>query len=700
MKKNKIKENNIISHPFDTKKIKNLIHLNDLKKLKKYSINNNTYSSYIIQKTNLIFKKLANKYNRTPEYYYKKIITDIIDNESSHIVGLFKEYLIYGDYSEFLQGYFQIKDIIKYLPLIFEYYHSSTVIFPNYVSLPEKKYIYKNIQKKQQIINIQQEQEDIDKKKENKKKEKYLHNNEYDILNLESDTTSKSDILTPHVLNSILNQTNTSNNKKLFGINSNNNTCEDISDFIQKLKNIETKISLKNHNQKYKNKHMISIHKGNNIKKDNNKSNITNTFNTLSTKNNTKGKEKSNVEGKSFSDKNMKNNYNLSSINLNYSKNINKHFLLKLGNIKNKNEIKTSKNILLEISSLNTSRKFKKINYFLKNNHLTEFNKTKAASKFEKIMSKKETIQNNKNYNLKQIKRIKSNYGINPCNSRNKNIFSESTLFSNNSNNSIKNITKISHTAFRICSTVNNINKDKNKLSIDVDKKNKNLLHKKHNDMKDSNIINVIYSKRLPLNYSTKNFLNNSRKIFKNKINKNKLKIPLEKKIFSKTKQKIQTSKYFSRNDSKLMNPFQVKISPPHTNRNENKKFIKFALLSPSYITSKFSESKMIQKTIINKNLKLNNKKLKIKKDTKKILNESQSNKIIPRKNKEKEGQLYTIKDFLTINLDKKPNSSQNPIDMKKTIDKKDYINSIKTKHFRTKTLYNKVSGHFNKYQK
>ena len=218
MKKNKIKENNIISHPFDTKKIKNLIHLNDLKKLKKYSINNNTYSSYIIQKTNLIFKKLANKYNRTPEYYYKKIITDIIDNESSHIVGLFKEYLIYGDYSEFLQGYFQIKDIIKYLPLIFEYYHSSTVIFPNYVSLPEKKYIYKNIQKKQQIINIQQEQEDIDKKKENKKKEKYLHNNEYDILNLESDTTSKSDILTPHVLNSILNQTNTSNNKKLFGI--------------------------------------------------------------------------------------------------------------------------------------------------------------------------------------------------------------------------------------------------------------------------------------------------------------------------------------------------------------------------------------------------------------------------------------------------------------------------------------------------
>ena len=367
MIKNKYKEI-IKTHPFNTKKIKNLIHLNDLKKLKKYSITNHNNSNYITQQTKYIMRKLANKYNRNPEYYYRKIIADIIDNESSHLVASFKEYLIYGDYSEFLQGYFQMKDVIRFLPLIFDYYHSSTVIFPNYVALEEKKYIYKNIQKKQQIINIQQEQEEIDKKNELKKKEKEKKiNNENEIINFESDSTSKSDILTPHVLNSILNQTNTSNNRKLFGINNFSNTSEDLHEFIEKMKNIEKKINLKNQNQKYRNKHMISIHKGNNIKKDNNKSNITNTFNTLSTKNNTKGKEKSNksnIDAKSFSDKNIKNNYNLSSINLNYSKNINKHFLLKLGNIKRKNEMKTTKNILLEISSLNTSRKFKKINFF------------------------------------------------------------------------------------------------------------------------------------------------------------------------------------------------------------------------------------------------------------------------------------------------------------------------------------------------
>ena len=85
-----------------------------------------------------LLKKLAKKYNRGIEFYRKKIITDIIDNETTHLVASFKEFLIYGDYSEFLQGYFQIREIKKFLPLIFDYYHSSTVIFPNYVILEEK----------------------------------------------------------------------------------------------------------------------------------------------------------------------------------------------------------------------------------------------------------------------------------------------------------------------------------------------------------------------------------------------------------------------------------------------------------------------------------------------------------------------------------------------------------------------------------
>ena len=68
--------------------------------------------------------------------------------------------------------------------------------------------------------------------------------------------------------------------------------------------------------------------------------------------------------------------------------------------------MKTTKNILLELSSLNTSRKLKKINFFLKNNHLTEFNRSKGSKKEKKITNKKETIQSN-NYKFKHIKRIK-----------------------------------------------------------------------------------------------------------------------------------------------------------------------------------------------------------------------------------------------------------------------------------------------------
>ena len=141
MIKNKLKDSSLISHPINTQKIKNLIHLDDLKKLKKYSVLNttNNYNNYILLQLKLILKKLAKKYNRGAEYYRRKVITDIIENESTHLVASFKEFLIYGDYSEFLQGYFEKKEIKKFLPLIFGYYISSTVIFPNYVLLEEKK---------------------------------------------------------------------------------------------------------------------------------------------------------------------------------------------------------------------------------------------------------------------------------------------------------------------------------------------------------------------------------------------------------------------------------------------------------------------------------------------------------------------------------------------------------------------------------
>ena len=701
MKKNKLKDNSIKSHQINSQKIKNLIHLNDLKKLKKYSmINSNSYDNYILRQNKLILKKLAKKYNRGIEFYRKKVISDIIDNETTHLVASFKEFLIYGDYSEFLQGYFHAREIKKFLPLIFDYYHSSTVIFPNYVILEEKKYIYKNIQKKQQIINIQQEQEEMEnnkKKKEKEKEEEKLKLDDDDNINFDSDSTSKSEILTSHALNSILNQTNTSNNIKLFGLNKNSNTSEDLVKFIEKLNNEEKKVSIKNKSNskiKNRNKHIISIHKGNNSKKENNKSN-TNTYNTLSTKNNTKGKEKSNLDTKSFSDKNIKQNYNLSYLSLNHSKNINKNFLLKLDRMKRKRELKTTKNILIELSSLNTSRKFKKINFFYKKNKnshiLKEFNKSKMQIK-DKKYNEKETI---KNYNFRHIKRIKSCYGMNNSYSRNKKMYSENTVFAINSN---KNINPYGFPNYKICSTLNNINtnitNNDNKLySIEKDKKHK-MSKKKNKIIIDNRTINMIYSKHLPTNSSSKNYMNESLKTSRNIYNKinHQSTLPNKNNNTLKSQKKIKYSN-FSPNNSKLSNPFETRVSPSSTFRNTNKKILKFALLSPDNINSKFSTTKIIPKKQFKKNIQMNAKKLKIKKDIKNILNENKSsNKLLIRNIIDKNSKININNDYLTINVDK--NHCINPIDMKK------HINMMKIGHYRTRTLCNQLSAYYKKDKK
>ena len=154
-----------------------------------------------------IIEKIAHcnfmiEYFNNKDFYNIKVIDEIIHNASTHIVAEFKDYLIRGDYSEFLQQFYTKKESKEILPQIFEYYISCSVIFPNYVILPESKYIYKNIQKKQRVIDIQQEQED----KENDIK--------LGIFEEEKEPT----IFTTKAVDSILNQTDTSVVKKFFGI--------------------------------------------------------------------------------------------------------------------------------------------------------------------------------------------------------------------------------------------------------------------------------------------------------------------------------------------------------------------------------------------------------------------------------------------------------------------------------------------------
>lgn len=57
--------------------------------------------------TEIIQENLEKKYLTSREYYNVKIINDIIYNECTHIVSVFKDYLIYDDISEFLKRFYQ-----------------------------------------------------------------------------------------------------------------------------------------------------------------------------------------------------------------------------------------------------------------------------------------------------------------------------------------------------------------------------------------------------------------------------------------------------------------------------------------------------------------------------------------------------------------------------------------------------------------
>ena len=190
--------------------------------------NNETKTTDFNSLEKIVYQNFKNKYHGTKDYYNIKAINDIINNSNSHLVLEFKEYLIMGDISEFLQKNYDIKEINQYLKFLIDYYKISSLIFPSYVLLPEKKYIFKNIRKKQKIINKQQEENE-------KNKIKIGENNNIFFNTL--------------TLNSIFNQTNTSNLKLFFDLKKNEGKDDD-NDIKKICKNI-TKNEIKIKQKQY-----------------------------------------------------------------------------------------------------------------------------------------------------------------------------------------------------------------------------------------------------------------------------------------------------------------------------------------------------------------------------------------------------------------------------------------------------------------
>ena len=122
--------------------------------------------------------------------YNTLIINNLLCNGKCHIVALFKEHLINDDYSEFLKRYYNEEESLIRIKKVAKYYFETSVIFPNYTPLTEAKYIYKNIMRKQKVIDQQQELEEEQEIKKNRKyykksnKKKIFDSSAYyDILN-------------------------------------------------------------------------------------------------------------------------------------------------------------------------------------------------------------------------------------------------------------------------------------------------------------------------------------------------------------------------------------------------------------------------------------------------------------------------------------------------------------------------------------
>lgn len=76
-------------------------------------------------------------------------------NEKVRVVSLFKDYLIYDDMTEFLRRSYTYPEAIIRLSKIYEFYDAYSQVFPNYIRLSERKHMYKNIERKQRMIEAQ-----------------------------------------------------------------------------------------------------------------------------------------------------------------------------------------------------------------------------------------------------------------------------------------------------------------------------------------------------------------------------------------------------------------------------------------------------------------------------------------------------------------------------------------------------------------
>jgi hypothetical protein len=413
----------------------------------------------------LTFEKKAieltinNYYKKCHMNYNEIIINNIMWNAKQHIVSLFKDHLIFDELAEFFIAYYPSGKTIDKLKDLFSYYSESSFIFPNYTPLPEAKYIYRSIIRKQRVIDEQEDLEELKKKQEKlKEKRKNLFYNFYNDNELESrffNSTIYNSILKSSesllkILFGIDNKVNTNNNKnnsdylnKNFINNSisKNEKENDDDSHIEDYYNMDNFEGIENSNKKivYKNNYDEDIDEINNIIKIINKYENEKNYATakkLFGNNNNKMKIKL-----SFLQNSTDNNSNCNIIKTETGK-IGKNILK---NYQANNFFKnlTKNNIINNTNDSNSIQKKKNIGvYYLKNNAKNNINVFDFKSKTRADI--KDNLTNNEisnplmitNYNTKN-NHFNKKSSINNNNQKQKKV--KSTFCFNESNNNSNN---------------------------------------------------------------------------------------------------------------------------------------------------------------------------------------------------------------------------------------------------------------------
>ena len=432
-------------------------------------------SSYLISFEKYAHKCLIKEYKELIHINYNSLVlNNLLSNGKCHIVSLFKDYLILDETADFFIRFYPKNRSILKLKQLFNYYEESSFIFPNYTPLKESKYIYKNIMRKQRVIDEQENLDEIKQQREKKKKkvtnkislnnlynqdsfdEKFFNSSVYNsvfngsqsLLRIvfgidknkknkkekekEKETINKNESIEPSSLESEYNNLNDENFIKNSNLDKDayDSDTSEIKDIVKNIKKNEKKIMKNNLIENENNNNKFKIKYGNNVKNINKIKII---------KENFKKYFKNPYEDSSINFRNKNNNTNFFSINSSDSNlTLTNNFIKGYNNIskvknlsKNKKAYYLSNKTQETFSSTNNSSR----NYNIKKNNLsnkslkTKHRKINTAlfninsGELDNILTK---FSSNGNKDNKQIQ-INNNIFINEINLFNKSKMSMTT---------------------------------------------------------------------------------------------------------------------------------------------------------------------------------------------------------------------------------------------------------------------------------